>query len=294
MTHQFQYSVTAGAAGCFRDKSYDMRGVSEDIALAVYLDQRVLLAVDSGEIWEVDDTNVNRRTWIAKIGIGTSTMRAIAVLRLLDISKPVPDTFKLVARGIRDKVIVAVISYGQARRNLEVGRWISMGRIPRLTDPDPREVGDDQRDLVEDAPVDQVVGGENLLSSNDTALLCCVAPATLGIWRHRKQGPPWKKVGTRVWYRREEVERWIAETAEEHEGGPPPIAPIAPPIASIAPPIAPSQASSAPMHENRFEVAQPKGTVTLALADFVADGAIVVCGKRAYRVRAEDLGAVHV
>jgi len=36
-------------------------------------------------------------------------------------------------------------------------------------------------------------------------------PQTLAIWRHRRVGPPWTKIGRACWYRRRDVEAWIAD-----------------------------------------------------------------------------------
>lgn len=38
-----------------------------------------------------------------------------------------------------------------------------------------------------------------------------VAEVTLANWRAKKKGPAWVKVGREVRYRREAVERWLAE-----------------------------------------------------------------------------------
>lgn len=33
-------------------------------------------------------------------------------------------------------------------------------------------------------------------------------PATLDIWRHRNQGPPWVKVGGTIYYMKTDVKKW--------------------------------------------------------------------------------------
>ena len=35
-------------------------------------------------------------------------------------------------------------------------------------------------------------------------------PETLATWRHRGIGPPYTKIGRSVWYRRADVEAWLA------------------------------------------------------------------------------------
>ncbi|GIE79071.1 hypothetical protein Aph02nite_50210 [Actinoplanes philippinensis] len=42
-----------------------------------------------------------------------------------------------------------------------------------------------------------------------------VSLRTLETWRYRKTGPGWHTVGRHVRYRWEEVDRWLAEHAEQ-------------------------------------------------------------------------------
>ena len=38
-----------------------------------------------------------------------------------------------------------------------------------------------------------------------------LAPNTLAIWRHRRVGPAFTKIGRACWYKRADVEAWIAK-----------------------------------------------------------------------------------
>jgi excisionase family DNA binding protein len=56
-----------------------------------------------------------------------------------------------------------------------------------------------------------------LLTVNQVADILGCSPWTLYAWRGRGEGPPSLKVGSRVRYRPEEVDRWI-ESQEESTG----------------------------------------------------------------------------
>jgi DNA-binding transcriptional MerR regulator len=52
----------------------------------------------------------------------------------------------------------------------------------------------------------------DLITTEELAAMCHVAPNTVRYWRHVGQGPKHFKVGgKRVFYKPEDVERWIAE-----------------------------------------------------------------------------------
>jgi predicted DNA-binding transcriptional regulator AlpA len=59
---------------------------------------------------------------------------------------------------------------------------------------------------------------DELLTTDDVALLIAVAPKTLRNWRHMGGGPPAVKLtparGGAVRYRRSAVERWLAARVE--------------------------------------------------------------------------------
>lgn len=52
---------------------------------------------------------------------------------------------------------------------------------------------------------------KNLLTGPEVAELTRTPHATLRYWRHRGTGPRSFKLGRRVMYRREDVERWMKE-----------------------------------------------------------------------------------
>lgn len=49
-----------------------------------------------------------------------------------------------------------------------------------------------------------------LMSQEDLSALVCVTKETLREWRRLKQGPDFVRVGKSVFYRRQDVENWIA------------------------------------------------------------------------------------
>jgi hypothetical protein len=42
-----------------------------------------------------------------------------------------------------------------------------------------------------------------------------LAPQTLAIWRHRRVGPAYTKIGRACWYKRDDIEAWLAT---QHRG----------------------------------------------------------------------------
>ena len=55
---------------------------------------------------------------------------------------------------------------------------------------------------------------ELLLNSDETAELLRIAPGTLRQWRMVHKGPPHVRVGRLVYYKRQTVERYLAELPE--------------------------------------------------------------------------------
>lgn len=49
------------------------------------------------------------------------------------------------------------------------------------------------------------------MTTDEVATLARTAPGTVRYWRHIKFGPKGFRLGKRVLYRRDEVERWLAE-----------------------------------------------------------------------------------
>jgi hypothetical protein len=58
---------------------------------------------------------------------------------------------------------------------------------------------------------------KSLASPTDLSEYLGVPPRTLQQWRWRKTGPRWTKVGRRVRYRWDDVDRWLNENAAEAE-----------------------------------------------------------------------------
>lgn len=61
--------------------------------------------------------------------------------------------------------------------------------------------------------------GSGILTTADVTAESGIAAATLRYWRHAGIGPASFKLGRRVVYRREEVERWIAEQEQATRRG---------------------------------------------------------------------------
>lgn len=53
------------------------------------------------------------------------------------------------------------------------------------------------------------IGGETLFPQSLVAEQLDCSIRTLEIWRQRRIGPPWTKIGHRVCYRKESLEEWI-------------------------------------------------------------------------------------
>lgn len=53
------------------------------------------------------------------------------------------------------------------------------------------------------------------LLSEEVALRLRVKPQTLALWRLKGKGPRWLKLGRSVRYEQADVERWLAEEAEQ-------------------------------------------------------------------------------
>ena len=49
----------------------------------------------------------------------------------------------------------------------------------------------------------------NLMNEKEVALFLGLKPQTLAIWRMRKEKIPFVRMGRRIAYRREDVERWL-------------------------------------------------------------------------------------
>ncbi len=56
---------------------------------------------------------------------------------------------------------------------------------------------------------------DQLLTVEDLATYVDVPVATIYAWRYRRQGPPGFRVGRHLRFRRDDVERWIAEKLAE-------------------------------------------------------------------------------
>lgn len=54
----------------------------------------------------------------------------------------------------------------------------------------------------------------NLVTTAEAATLLTLSSRTLENWRARKQGPPWRKLGTAVRYDTEDLEKWLEESAQ--------------------------------------------------------------------------------
>lgn len=59
-------------------------------------------------------------------------------------------------------------------------------------------------------PTDHRRGFLQLLNEDELADVIGVKPQTLQVWRTRRQGPPFVKLGKQVYYRNRDIEDWIA------------------------------------------------------------------------------------
>ena len=62
------------------------------------------------------------------------------------------------------------------------------------------------------------VAGEALMTPSQVAAFLNMPLATLQTWRANRTGPRGYRVGRHVRYRREDVERWLAERADPASG----------------------------------------------------------------------------
>jgi excisionase family DNA binding protein len=53
-----------------------------------------------------------------------------------------------------------------------------------------------------------------LLSEQEAAELLCLSPATLKKWRRTRRGPRYYRLGSAVRYKREDLEAFVSESAE--------------------------------------------------------------------------------
>ncbi|QKK02748.1 MAG: helix-turn-helix domain-containing protein [Pseudomonadota bacterium] len=58
-----------------------------------------------------------------------------------------------------------------------------------------------------------------LLSTEQVAEILGVSDRTVIRWRAERIGPPWCKIGRQVRYRRQSLNRWIAETEQTPVAG---------------------------------------------------------------------------
>lgn len=58
------------------------------------------------------------------------------------------------------------------------------------------------------------------MTTAEVAELCRTSPGTVRYWRHEGSGPTGTKIGRRVLYRREDVERWLEDQYAEQNGQP--------------------------------------------------------------------------
>ena len=54
----------------------------------------------------------------------------------------------------------------------------------------------------------------DLLDRETAAAVLSVEPRTLDDWRQKRIGPPWVKIGGRIFYRRSSILRWIEHIEE--------------------------------------------------------------------------------
>lgn len=56
-----------------------------------------------------------------------------------------------------------------------------------------------------------------LLTTEEAAALLRLNPLTLYRWRKAEKGPPFTRVGARIYYEREMLERWLVENRHQPE-----------------------------------------------------------------------------
>lgn len=57
------------------------------------------------------------------------------------------------------------------------------------------------------------MNNDDLLEPKAAAAVLMHAPGTLANWRAARRGPPWYDIGGRVFYKRSELEAWVASRA---------------------------------------------------------------------------------
>ena len=67
-------------------------------------------------------------------------------------------------------------------------------------------------------PKDAASSFPELLTLGEAADLLRTPAATLRYWRHMRVGPPCFRVGRRVVYRRDELDRWLFEQQDTQAG----------------------------------------------------------------------------
>jgi len=58
----------------------------------------------------------------------------------------------------------------------------------------------------------------DLLTTEQVAELLHVSDRTVIRWRNERIGPPWCKLGRQIRYRRQSIEKWIAESEQTPVG----------------------------------------------------------------------------
>ena len=58
----------------------------------------------------------------------------------------------------------------------------------------------------------------NLMNEKEVASFLGLKPQTLAIWRMRKEKIPFVRMGRRIAYRREDVEKWLEAQRAQVEG----------------------------------------------------------------------------
>jgi hypothetical protein len=53
-----------------------------------------------------------------------------------------------------------------------------------------------------------------LVTDEELAAALMITPDTLALWRGKKQGPAWCRLGKRVFYRLDDVTAWIRDQAD--------------------------------------------------------------------------------
>ena len=54
---------------------------------------------------------------------------------------------------------------------------------------------------------------DDLLKPQELAEILNMKPLTLEVWRSLRKGPPWLKLGRKVFYDRKAVEEWVRQQA---------------------------------------------------------------------------------